>query len=106
MGQYTEHWAEYQRASNRRTLQLLGAMLLVPAIGLLGYALSGITEWAVHVAVALLVVWLVLFTRLAMRASKVQCPRCSATYSRGRSVVNCPKCGLRMFQEDPSGHDA
>ena len=105
MGQYTEHWAEYQRASNRRTLQLLG-VLLVPVIGLLGFALSGVTEWAVHVVVALLLVWLVLFIRLALRSEKVPCPRCSATYSRGRSVVNCPKCGLRMFQENPSSHNA
>ena len=106
MGQYTEHWAEYQRASNRRTLQLLGALLLVPVIALLGYAISGLTQWAVHMVVALLLVWLVLFTRLALRSEKVPCPRCSATYSRGRSVVNCPKCGLRMFQENPSSHNA
>ena len=102
MGQYTEHWAEYKRESNRRTFQLLGVLLFVPAIGLLGYSISGITDWAIHVVITLLVVWLVAFTRLALRASKVPCPRCSTIYSRGKYLVNCPKCGLRMLQEDPT----
>ena len=100
MGQYTEHWAKYKRESNRRTLQLAGYLLFLPAIALLGYVISEITNWTVPVVITLLVVWLVVFTRLALRSSKVQCPRCSSTYSRGKYLVPCPKCGLRMFEEE------
>jgi hypothetical protein len=102
MGQYTEHWDEYKRSSNRRTFQLLGFLLVVPLIALLGYALSTITDWSFHVTITLLLVWMVLFIRLAVRASKVTCPQCSAVYSRGKYLVNCPKCALRMLQDDPT----
>ena len=40
MGQYTEHWARYTQQQNRYTIQLLGLVLLLPAIALLGYGLS------------------------------------------------------------------
>jgi cobalamin biosynthesis protein CobD/CbiB len=100
MGQYTEHWAKYKRDANRRTLQLLGFLLFLPAIAVLGYLLSEITDLVFPVVVTLLVVWLVVFTRLALRSSKVPCPRCSSTYSRGKYLVPCPKCGLPMFQEE------
>lgn len=101
MGQYTAHWAEYKRSANQRTLALLAFLLLLPLIALLGYAMSAITDWSVHITVVLLIVWLAMFTRLAIRASKVPCPRCSAVYSRGKYLVNCPQCGLRMFQDEP-----
>ena len=100
MGQYTDHWAAYQRAANRRTLQLLGFVLLLPLIALLGYGLSTVTDIAIHITGALLIAWIIVFTRLAVRASRVPCPRCSNVYSRGKHLVNCPQCGLRMFQED------
>lgn len=101
MGRYTQHWADYQRATNRRTLRLLGVLLLLPVIALVGYGLSGF-GWGLYVLLALLAAWLVLFTRLALRATPVTCPQCAATYTRGKYLVNCPQCGLRMFQEDPN----
>ena len=102
MGQYTEHWAEYKRSSNRRTFQLLGFLVVLPLIALLGYALSAVTDWSVHITMTLVLIWLVLFIRLAVRASKVTCPQCAAIYSRGKYLVNCPKCPLRMLQDDPT----
>ena len=39
-------------------------------------------------------------TNAAKPASKVVCPRCATRYSRGKFLVNCPKCDLRMLQED------
>ncbi|MBK6488500.1 MAG: hypothetical protein IPF98_16975 [Gemmatimonadetes bacterium] len=102
MGQYTEHWAEYRRGSNRRTLQLLAFVLLLPLIALLGYGVSTVIDGGVQLTAALLLVWLIEFTRRALGASKVPCPRCSTVYMRGRSLVDCPKCGLRMLQDDPT----
>lgn len=102
MGKYTQHWAEYSRLSNRRTLQLLRFLLLLPLIGAIGYGLSTLGDWSIYVTLALLFVWLVIFTRLVLRSTKVICPQCSTAYSRGKYLVNCPNCGLRMFQEDPS----
>jgi cobalamin biosynthesis protein CobD/CbiB len=102
MGQYTEHWARYTRESTRHTLRLLGTLLLLPVIGLIGYALWPVTRWAFPVVGSLLLLWLVMFTTLALRSTKVPCPRCATIYSRGKYLCNCPKCGLRMLQEDPS----
>jgi len=28
-------------------------------------------------------------------------PLCHTRYSRGKYLVNCPHCGLRMLQDDP-----
>jgi cobalamin biosynthesis protein CobD/CbiB len=100
MGQYTEHWTKYKRESHRRTLHLLGVLLVLPVIATLGYALSQFTDWATPVVGGLLIVWLLAFISLALRSSKVLCPRCSTSYSRGKYLSNCPKCGLRMLQED------
>lgn len=102
MGQYTEHWARYTQQQNRYTIQLLGLVLLLPAIALLGYGLSYLTELAIPILLVLLLAWLVLLTRLALRSTKVLCPRCSAVYARGKYLSNCPQCGLRMLQEEPN----
>ena len=102
MGQYTEHWANYKRESNRRTRQLLGVLLCLPLIALLGFGLSQVTRGAIPVVVGLLLAWLLVLTRLALRASKVQCPHCPMVHSRGKYLSNCPQCGLRMLQEDPT----
>lgn len=102
MGKYTQHWAEYSRRSNRRTLQLLGVLLLLPLVAALGYGLSSLGDWSIYVTLALLVVWLVVFTRLALRSTKVSCPQCATEYARGKYLTCCPTCGLRMFQDDPA----
>jgi cobalamin biosynthesis protein CobD/CbiB len=102
MGKYTEHWATYTRDTNRRTLRLLGVLALIPLVAAMGYWLSGVTSWSVHITVALLIAWLVLFAVLARGGARVPCPRCATVYSRGRTLVNCPRCGLRMLQEDPT----
>ncbi len=102
VGQYTQHWKDYQRASNRRTLQILGVVACLPGIALIGYWLSSRTPWALAMLGALLVAWLTFLVRLAIRSTKVCCPQCGAHYSRGKYVSNCPQCGLRMLQEDPN----
>ena len=102
MGIYTEHWARYKKSGTRGLLQ---ALLLIgvgiPGLALVGYGLSQVTKLAVPLQIALLGLWLVALTRLLLRQSKVPCPRCGETYSRGKYLSNCPKCGLRMLQEDP-----
>lgn len=102
MGQYTEHWEKYKRASARDTFRLLRLILCVPVIGLVGLGLSQVTDWAVPVLIGLLVAWLCVFTLFCVRASRVLCPQCSKVYSRGKYLCNCPHCGLRMLQEDAS----
>ena len=102
MGQYTEHWARYKQESSRSTLRLFAILLCLPLIALLGFGLSQVTQWAVHVVVGLLLAWLVVLTRLALRSSKVVCPRCTTVFTRGKYLSNCPQCGLRMLQEDPT----
>lgn len=102
MGLYTEHWAQCKQHANTSTLQALLMLALgLPAIAGAGYLLSPLTAAGTTVLVAIIVTWLVALTALVLRGSKVDCPRCSARYSRGKFLVNCPKCGLRMFQEDP-----
>lgn len=101
MGQYTEYWSRYTKENARRTLQLLGVVAFLPVIALGGYGLSQITTRAVPVVIGALAIWLVIVTVFAVRSSKVQCPRCSTAYSRGKFLSNCPQCGLRMLQEDP-----
>jgi Mn2+/Fe2+ NRAMP family transporter len=102
MGQYTEHWAKYRTDSNRSTFRMLGVLLCLPIIALVGYGLTQFTEWALPALGVMLVAWLVVLVRLALSSSKVPCPRCSTVYSRGKFLCNCPHCGLRMLQEDPS----
>jgi hypothetical protein len=100
VGRYTQHWLEYRQQSTRRTLQLLGILLLLPVLALVTYGLSLATAWATPIQIVLLVAWLALLVRVALRASKVACPRCATVYSRGRGLCDCPACGLRMLQED------
>ena len=102
MGEYTAHWDKYKRDSNKRTLRLLGFLLLLPLIALLGYGLSSLGSWSFYLTVALLVAWLLAFTRIALASAKVPCPKCGTSYSRGKSLVNCPNCGLRMLQDSSS----
>jgi len=102
MGLYSDHWTTYKLNSTRgllHALLLIGVVL--PCLALVAYGLSQITEYAVPLQIALLLAWLVVLTRLLLRQSKVPCPRCGEIYSRGKYLSNCPKCGLRMLQEDP-----
>lgn len=102
MGLYTDHWARYRQQSNRRTLQaLLVFGVGLPGIALSGYLLSPLTNVRTALLVAMGAVWLTTFTLLVLRGSRVDCPRCMTRYARGKYLVNCPGCGLRMFQEDP-----
>lgn len=102
MGIYTEHWEKYKKSGTRGLLTaLLFIGIGIPGLALVGYGLSQVTEYAVPLQIALLVLWLVVLTRLLLRQSKVPCPRCGETYSRGKYLSNCPKCGLRMLQQDP-----
>lgn len=102
MGLYTDHWKRYRRSSAwglLRAFSMIGVGL--PAIAFVGYALSKSTELAIPIEIALLIAWLVVFTRMMLRQSRVQCPRCSEIYSRGKGLCNCPKCGLRLLDDGP-----
>lgn len=102
MGQYTNHWELHKRQSLRGTLQALAAVAIgVPALAAAGYGLSPLNDRRTVLLLILVAAWLVALTRIVVRASKVTCPRCGTGYSRGKFLVNCPSCGLRMFQEDP-----
>lgn len=103
MGMYSEHWNDYRKES----LKGLWTLGLLVALGLPGSArvawgvsqFTGDYPFVLHAG--LLIAWLVAFTLLAIRYSRVTCPRCRTTYSRGRWPSNCPRCGLRMLQDDP-----
>lgn len=102
MGLYTDHWVRYRQRSNRSTLQaVITVGVGLPLIAATGYLLSPLTSLRTAAVLALAAAWLVALTTLLLRGSKVDCPRCQTRYSRGKYLVNCPKCGLRMLQEDP-----
>lgn len=102
MGTYTEHWARHKRLANRCTLQALALVGLgLPSVAALGYLLSPLTNVTTSVLLLAIAAWLAALTVLVVRGSRVECPRCQARYSRGKYLVNCPQCGLRMFQEKP-----
>jgi hypothetical protein len=102
MGLYTDYWAQHKRHANKSTLQALATLGLgLPAVAGLGYLLSPLTDLGTALLLAAVMTWVIALTSLVLRGSKVVCPRCFTRYSRGKFLVNCPKCGLRMFQEDP-----
>lgn len=102
MGLYTDHWARHRRNSTRSTLQALLALGLgVPGIAGLGFLLSPLDDLRTGVLVVGIIAWLALLIRLVRRGSQVDCPRCSTRYSRGKFLVECPKCGLGMLQDGP-----
>lgn len=102
MGIYTDHWERYKQQSVRGTLR---ALLLfgigLPCIAGLGYLLEPISNVGMAILATVIVLWLIAFTVVLLNASRVICPRCNAKYSRGRYLASCPKCGLRMLQEEP-----
>ncbi len=103
MGTYTEHWNNYKRNSVRGLLYLLLLFIVgLPATALVAIGIEQLTSsYPIYLHVGLLLVWLVMFTMLLVRYSRVICPRCDAQYSRGKGLCNCPKCGLRMLQDEP-----
>ncbi|GAB1343431.1 hypothetical protein MASR1M101_25580 [Gemmatimonas sp.] len=102
MGTYTEHWDRHKRLAVRCTLQALALVGLgLPLVAAVGYLLSPLSELTMFLFALVMVAWLVGFIVLVVRGSRVDCPRCQAAYSRGKYLVNCPRCGLRMFQEEP-----
>jgi hypothetical protein len=103
MGKYTEHWDRYKQESKKQTIVLLLLIAIgLPGTALVAYLISLVTgEYPALIHLGMLGAWLVLFTTLAVRASKVVCPQCGTVYSRGKSLSNCPHCGLRMLQDEP-----
>ena len=103
MGLYTDHWNRYKRDSIRgvvRLLVLIGVGL--PATALIAVVVQRLSgSYPIWLHLPLLVIWLVAFTVLAVRHSRVVCPCCGTRYARGRGLCNCPSCDLRMLQDDP-----
>ena len=100
MGQYTEHGLGIPQQQNRYTIQLFG-LGAPPASNRLAQA------------------WLViphrvgdpippgpssdlagLFTRLALRSTKVHCPSLLRSLCSGKVPSNCPQCGLRISKRN------
>lgn len=103
MGLYTAHWDQYKRDSVRWLRWLLALFALgLPFTALVAVGMERWTgTYPVVLHLSLLVAWLVAFTWLLVRSSRVGCPRCGARYSRGKWLSNCPQCDLRMLQEEP-----
>ena len=103
MGAYTAHWDAF-RKNSLKGLCYLGLLLVLglPGTALVAYGVNQLTgEYPFYLHLGLLSVWLVAFTWLAIRYSRVICPRCRTQYSRGKWLSNCPRCGLRMLQDEP-----
>ena len=80
---------------------LLGAGLAFSAIALICLGVQDLTgEYPGYLNAGLLLLWLVVFTVMVLRFSKVTCPKCSHHFSQGKWVVRCPECGLGIGQED------
>jgi len=103
MGTYSRHWEKYKKQS-LKWLVYLGLLIVVglPSTALIAFAVGRVTgDFPAYLQLGMLAVWLVVLVFTALRASRVICPRCDNVYSRGKYLSNCPKCGLRMLQEDP-----
>jgi len=103
MGLYSAHWEAYRKES-RKGVCYLGLLvgLGLPATALVAFGVGRLTGgYPIRLHLGLLVVWLVATTLVAIRYSRVRCPRCGTTYTRGKWLCDCPQCGLRMLQDDP-----
>ena len=102
MGTYTAHWQQHRRRSIRGTIYvLLWLVLGLAAIAGICIGVEHLTgEYPAYLNIGLLVVWLVVFTAMVLRFSKVTCPKCSHRFSHGKWVTKCPQCGLGIGQED------
>jgi hypothetical protein len=103
MGIYTQHWDQHKKDIKKNLLvMLLFFVVGLPLAALLCYLLNLVLPDQIGwLLIAPFVIWLVAFTWFAIRSSKVICPRCNTQYSRGKYLCNCPKCDLRMLQENP-----
>lgn len=102
MGLYTEYWENYRKRTLRGTLYALALLGLgIPAIAAFGHFLAPLDNFRTALLLTAILLWLAGLVTLVLRHSRVVCPRCDTPYSRGKFVVNCPKCGLRMHQENP-----
>ena len=103
MGTYTEHWKQYKKR-NIKGFMYVVLMLVValPATALISLGVEQLTgEYPAYLHIGLLAIWLVGLIMLALRFSRVICPRCDTRYTQGKGRADCPNCGLRMLQEDP-----
>ena len=103
MGTYTEHWMKHKRRSIRGLLWVLLLFVVgLPFTALVAIGMERITgSYPAYLHLILLLFWLIVFTILVIRFSRVVCPRCNEHYSHGKWVLSCPKCGLRIGQEEP-----
>jgi hypothetical protein len=103
MGIYTEHWNQYKKRNIRGVLYgMLMLVIALPATALISLGVEELTgEYPAYLHIGLLVIWLIVLTMLILRYSRIICPRCSTQYTHGKGLADCPKCGLRMLQEDP-----
>lgn len=103
MGTYTDDWNKYKRDNIRGVVRLLLLFVVgLPLTVLVALGVQWLTgSYPAYLHIGLLLLWLVSFTLLAVRHSRVVCPRCSTQYSRGKWLSNCPQCGLRMLQDEP-----
>lgn len=101
MGPYTAHWQEHARRVRRGVFRILLLVVLgLPATVLLSFAVGTFTdEYPVWVQIPASLVWLVAFTVMAVRYSRVTCPRCARVYTQGKGLATCPQCGLTMLAE-------
>jgi hypothetical protein len=103
MGTYTEHWKQHRRRGLKGTLYaLLWLIIGLPCTALVALGVERLTgDYPCYLHAGLIVLWLIAFTATILRYSKVTCPRCDTTFSQGKWVTRCPKCGLGIGQEDP-----
>jgi MFS-type transporter involved in bile tolerance (Atg22 family) len=103
MGIYTAQWAEQRKTAKKNIVKFLILFVVALPIAVLASYLAErfSLQPAIVFLLAPLLAWLIAFTVLVVKSSRMICPRCSTRYSRGKYLSNCPKCDLRMFQEDP-----
>jgi hypothetical protein len=103
MGTYTEHWKEHKRKGVRGVIYtLLWLIVGLPVTALISLGVERLTgSYPGYLHFGLLLVWLVVFTNMVLRFSRVICPRCGTRYSQGKWVYGCPKCSLRIHQDEP-----
>src|SRR6187402_1077772 len=103
MGTYTEHWKEHKRNGVRGLVcTLLWFVVGLPVTALVSLGVERLTgTYPAYLHVVLILIWLVVFTAMVLRFSRVVCPRCNERYSHGKWVYSCPRCALRINQDEP-----
>ena len=103
MGTYTDHWQTHRRTGRRGTLVVLAWLVVgLPLTAVVALGVERLTgSYPGYLHAGLIALWLVVFTVLVLRFSRVLCPRCGTRYSLGKWVMRCPSCGLAIGQEEP-----